>query len=373
MDAWRRRSQPQLRNLIDAYGDTSELIAQAFDTDLESIYELLSLRMATTRVPPSLPYDRRISKLLVLCCKLSTEQYIYGRFDPGYDGSIDVLPSYASYSEILNRYAQVASFQGPETSLTQSFDLKIPESSDIHGEGPVGDSLNQLSETTHRFIQKSIQFERRDRVYMGFALASNRETILAFRGTQRSAEWLNDLLALPTPFVDPLSGQIYGRVHSGFMGAVKTIINPSPAAVLRRLNASLPCFIAGHSLGGAVATLTAINLALAMPDRREQIRLYTYASPRVGDTEFVQTHSQLVPNSYRITNLADMIPMFPPLKLNTPYVHVGQEWAFLSQQGDPRLNHRVDTYQYAVGSEHEAESTASEKYFNLRINWRRRR
>jgi triacylglycerol lipase len=368
-NAWQRRRQPQLENLIDTYGDVGDLINHALDNDLAGVEELIRLKRSVYLIPPPVPYDRQMSRLLALCCRLSTEQYIYGRYDPGYDGAIEILPSYA---EDLNGFTQVTAFQGPETRITQTINLKVPDPSEIHGEGPVGSSLNQLSETTHEFLQKSISLRRQDRVYMGFALVSQSAIILAFRGTQRSAEWLTDLLALPIPYLDPLTKTSYGKVHSGFFKADQGIIDPSPYTALRNLNPALPCYITGHSLGGAIATLTAMDLALAMPDLQEQLRLYTYASPRVGDPEFVLAHNQLIPNSYRIFNLADMIPMFPPIKLTSPYAHVGQEWSFLSQQGDPLLNHRIDTYQYAVNREYEQETKGSEKYANLRVIWRQR-
>ena len=45
-----------------------------------------------------------------------------------------------------------------------------------------------------------------------------------------------------------------------------------------------PLYVAGHSMGGALATLCAIDLkfAFGLPD----VRVYTYGSPRVGNDIF---------------------------------------------------------------------------------------
>ncbi len=47
-----------------------------------------------------------------------------------------------------------------------------------------------------------------------------------------------------------------------------------------------PLYVAGHSMGGALATLCAIDLkfAFGIPD----VRVYTYGSPRVGNDIFAR-------------------------------------------------------------------------------------
>ncbi len=53
---------------------------------------------------------------------------------------------------------------------------------------------------------------------------------------------------------------------------------------LLSVHPSAPLFIAGHSLGGALATLCAVDVRarLAAPD----VRLFTFGSPRVGNAVF---------------------------------------------------------------------------------------
>ena len=79
--------------------------------------------------------------------------------------------------------------------------------------------------------------------------------------------------------------------------------------------------ITGHSLGSALATLLALDVAgnkvFATPS------VYTFASPRVGDKVFAGTYDSLVQDSWRINNLNDLVPQLPPLLAG--YVHVDAE------------------------------------------------
>ena len=78
--------------------------------------------------------------------------------------------------------------------------------------------------------------------------------------------------------------------------------------------------------------------------------LFRSASPRVGNPDFVRSYGKILPNTFRISNLADPIPTMPPTKMRAEFVHVGEEWAFISQQGDILPNHIVDTYRRAVNA-----------------------
>ena len=72
-----------------------------------------------------------------------------------------------------------------------------------------------------------------------------------------------------------------------------------------------PLWISGHSLGAALATLTA--------DRFPKVRsLYTFGSPRVGDREFAENFTV---EAHRFVNGNDIISRLPPEGL---YHHVGQ-------------------------------------------------
>ena len=103
--------------------------------------------------------------------------------------------------------------------------------------------------------------------------------ILAFRGTLTPEDWLQDLDTLAVPFPDiPASGLI----HQGFDAVYQTIRKSVIAGVdAAKVNAT-SMWITGHSLGGAIALLAAIDFGKnAVPPIVSQ--LYTFAGPRVGD------------------------------------------------------------------------------------------
>jgi hypothetical protein len=75
--------------------------------------------------------------------------------------------------------------------------------------------------------------------------------------------------------------------------------------------------ICGHSLGGALATMLVLDVAANTNFKNPTI--YTYASPRMGDRLFASTYNQVVANTYRIANRADIVPTLP---LPPLYEHV---------------------------------------------------
>ena len=96
---------------------------------------------------------------------------------------------------------------------------------------------------------------------------------LIFRGTFSAPGWILDARFIPTQF-----DQFPGRIHRGFGQAYfefeewfKGLHDP---------NATLYC--AGHSLGGALATLTAWRFTTE--------HVYTFGCPRVGDEEFAYNY-----------------------------------------------------------------------------------
>ena len=80
--------------------------------------------------------------------------------------------------------------------------------------------------------------------------------------------------------------------------------------------------VTGHSLGGAVATLTA---AATLRRAGYAADLYTFGSPRVGNAVFARAVTELdFGAEYRLTHEADPIPRLPPLVFN--YRHTSPEY-----------------------------------------------
>ena len=67
---------------------------------------------------------------------------------------------------------------------------------------------------------------------------------------------------------------------------------------------------AGHSLGGALATIGSLLTAVHVPENVE-IECFTFGSPRVGNSGFVSVFEKYVKTNHRIVNMIDPVPMIP--------------------------------------------------------------
>ena len=157
-----------------------------------------------------------------------------------------------------------------------------------------------------------------DRVPIGLILqaAGGGEAVIAIRGTEGIKEWVQDakFIAVPCPFLSSA-----GHTEDGFTAMYKSMTidtASSPTPVVQGLS-KLPwrgvtsLTICGHSLGGALATLLALDVAANAAPPFNNPRVYTYASPRTGDSQFVTTYDHLVPNTVRIANRMDLVPKLP--------------------------------------------------------------
>ena len=176
--------------------------------------------------------------------------------------------------------------------------------------------------------------------------------VVAIRGTEGIYEWLQDaqFLAVKCPF---LAGA--GLTEDGFTavyGSLKTASGPTGVRLADAL-ANLPypktassLTICGHSLGGALATLLALDIAgnsKFLPPT-----VYTYASPRTGDPSFADTYNQVVPNTCRVASRFDLVPKVP---LPPLYQHVQtllEVNPLLQVKTDLLCEHHLTTYLYLI-------------------------
>lgn len=138
---------------------------------------------------------------------------------------------------------------------------------------------------------------------------------LIFRGTLGFLDAVTDGGFVAVPWEGT------GNVHVGFKTALNEVW-PRLAERLRGLRG--PLFFAGHSLGGALATLAAAR-CLATPGLPPPTAVYSFGSPRVGDRPFAESLAT-VPH-HRVVNDGDCVASVPPafsLPLFPQYHHSGQ-------------------------------------------------
>ncbi|BCZ24348.1 lipase family protein [Mycobacterium senriense] len=142
------------------------------------------------------------------------------------------------------------------------------------------------------------------------------DVAIAIRGTEGWLEWIHDadFLQVPCPF---LAGA--GHTEDGFTDMYESLRtgtapgSPTVVDALGKLTFAQPVgsvTICGHSLGGALATLLALDVAANTTLTNPAV--YTYGSPRTGDSLFAATFDQVVKNSWRVANRLDIVPALPP-------------------------------------------------------------
>jgi len=177
--------------------------------------------------------------------------------------------------------------------------------------------------------------------------------VVAFHGTQNKFELDKDNDIVPVPFGGILPNWNLGSVHGGFyaqytdgsdhQGDLVARADGSLAQQIYKYfsdngDATLPVKVTGHSLGGALATLCALDIAYNFKSKFKSISMYSLASPRVADAladkndrgnaaTFVSHYQQYVPDSYRVVNTVDPVPtlpcaLTPPLLTTNVCAHV---------------------------------------------------
>ena len=153
---------------------------------------------------------------------------------------------------------------------------------------------------------------------------SLRVLVVAFRGTESTSQLINELLET---ILTPPQGFLNGKVQAYFKTAFEDLWQcmESKVKALVSKNPSYQIWVTGHSLGAALASLASASLAYYNIAPRQNIILYTFGSPRVGDYKYALQHDQLVNNSWRVVIDNDVVPHLPPLMLllikSGPYHH----------------------------------------------------
>jgi predicted lipase len=188
-------------------------------------------------------------------------------------------------------------------------------------------------------------------VYVGYDSADHK-IIVTYRGSVPSIKnWVSNLKA--GKYALDIDHRLVVGIHAGFRESYEshrwTIID-EVLRLRRRKRRPFGRFptivLTGHSLGGALSTITALDL-VANHDLGG-VYLYTYGSPRVFQTESVVGVLNDYINSgkiwsYRITNQRDIVPHLPTIELG--FQHIPSEVFYMAS---PSLIEA--TYQLCDGS-----------------------
>ncbi|HXI73468.1 MAG TPA: lipase family protein [Verrucomicrobiae bacterium] len=147
--------------------------------------------------------------------------------------------------------------------------------------------------------------------------------IIAFRGTSNARDFVTDAKFFRELLVEEANGDRC-EVHRGFLAAYESIIADLGHHLSCIVAGSRPVYITGHSLGGALAILVALEL------KRQGFNIaqvYTFGQPRVGNAAFKRLYDfSLGASTFRVVYQEDIVARVPHLpSVTDPYRHVGLE------------------------------------------------
>jgi len=110
--------------------------------------------------------------------------------------------------------------------------------------------------------------------------------------------------------------------HDGFLEAARSVQNEIETAIRDNGAAGQPLFFTGHSMGGAVAVISA---QLALKSGLRATAVYTFGGARAGGQEFFDSYDPDLGNcSFRLVYGKDVVAKVPPNSLIRTFRHVGQ-------------------------------------------------
>lgn len=145
------------------------------------------------------------------------------------------------------------------------------------------------------------------------AAANGKIIIVAFRGTEpdKLADWLVNAEIIQKPWRMFFGEPDLGLVHHGFMRNTAFVWEQLSQFVAGARTNQQSLWIAGHSLGGAMAMIA--GAAFAFAEHQAVNGIYTYGQPRTGNRTFARRFDQELESSlFRIVNHADLVPHVPP-------------------------------------------------------------
>ena len=102
-----------------------------------------------------------------------------------------------------------------------------------------------------------------------------------------------------------MTSHVWLSSASAVLAAVKTTLAAHPGATV---------VTTGHSLGGALAQVSAVSLKLRLPSGTK-VKYVGYSSPRVGNPAWANLVDSLVGDVTRINNKKDLVPIIPGTSL----------------------------------------------------------
>ena len=153
--------------------------------------------------------------------------------------------------------------------------------------------------------------------------------IIAFRGTQQGRDWLTDALVVPVPYAGRLC-------HGGFVAAHASVWKE----VEKHIDPKKRTLICGHSLGGALAELSAAKLN----GKHDNINLVTFGKPNTFFKGFKKPMT--LDTQISCVNGSDAVARIPRLCYGPSK---SQDMLYFSNGGVDYINPSSNTFARKIG------------------------
>lgn len=143
-----------------------------------------------------------------------------------------------------------------------------------------------------------------------------------FRGSSSISNWITNLDTIKSKY-NMWPECKHCKVHAGFEGAANSVADDMMQAVddLKAKYPDAKVKTTGHSLGGALAQLSAMTI------RRSYTvdQMINFGQPRVGDDDYAAFSDEKIPNQWRMIHHKDLVPHVPPSEFPFGFYHTSTE------------------------------------------------
>jgi hypothetical protein len=257
------------------------------------------------------------------------------QFDPNFNSTLD--PKFDSY--IARKSAELIQQSYLQFDIAQLDQLL--ENGKIIPEAPTATGIRPWKITENYTWLANLGTSKTP---FGFVAIDrdNNDLYIVFRGTKKMVEWFKDANIQLVSYADceidkkrvdmrkweilenkiefasnDISASIpnvnnFGCVTAGFRGIYVSLRQKMIEALNNiDINNVHQIYVTGHSLGGALATLAIPDILNNTKFTKDKITIYTFASPRCGDSTFAEKFKEKGVKHWRIANTEDFVTTLP--------------------------------------------------------------
>lgn len=166
---------------------------------------------------------------------------------------------------------------------------------------------------------------------------------VSFAGTENTTDAKIDLNIGDVQVPGGWTNNARVRAHKGFVTLYAAVRPTVTAALGAKPPGTRMVVMCGHSLGGALATLAALDAS--SQGTHGEVHMYSFGAPQVGDGAFVQLFDERVSTAVRVVNPFDPVPR----SLSAQLVHTKGYYPVTSLTMDfPPASHLMKAYLLAL-------------------------